>query len=51
MAAVFLLVLMKELQIAPEYANRYMNVGFSDGEKKTQRNSSAPHAQAETRAP
>ena len=29
-----LLALMKELQIAPEYANRYMNVGFSGGEKK-----------------
>ncbi len=28
------LALMKELQIAPEYANRYMNVGFSGGEKK-----------------
>lgn len=29
-----LLALMKELQIAPEYAGRYMNVGFSGGEKK-----------------
>ena len=29
-----LLALMKELQIAPEYASRYMNVGFSGGEKK-----------------
>ena len=29
-----LLALMKELQINPEYANRYMNVGFSGGEKK-----------------
>ena len=29
-----LLALMKDLQIAPEYANRYMNVGFSGGEKK-----------------
>ena len=29
-----LLALMKELQIAPEYAIRYMNVGFSGGEKK-----------------
>ena len=29
-----LLALMKELQVAPEYASRYMNVGFSGGEKK-----------------
>ena len=29
-----LLALMKELQISPEYASRYMNVGFSGGEKK-----------------
>lgn len=29
-----LLALMKELQIASEYASRYMNVGFSGGEKK-----------------
>lgn len=29
-----LLALMKELQINPEYAGRYMNVGFSGGEKK-----------------
>ncbi|MBR4904569.1 MAG: Fe-S cluster assembly ATPase SufC [Selenomonadaceae bacterium] len=29
-----LLALMKELQINPEYASRYMNVGFSGGEKK-----------------
>jgi len=29
-----LLALMKELQIAPKYAGRYMNVGFSGGEKK-----------------
>lgn len=29
-----LLSLMGELQINPEYANRYMNVGFSGGEKK-----------------
>ena len=29
-----LLALMKDLQIAPEYASRYMNVGFSGGEKK-----------------
>lgn len=29
-----LLALMKELQISPEYAGRYMNVGFSGGEKK-----------------
>ncbi len=29
-----LLALMNELQINPEYANRYMNVGFSGGEKK-----------------
>ena len=29
-----LLATMRELQIAPEYANRYMNVGFSGGEKK-----------------
>ena len=29
-----LLALMNELQIAPEYAGRYMNVGFSGGEKK-----------------
>ena len=29
-----LLATMKILQIAPEYANRYMNVGFSGGEKK-----------------
>lgn len=29
-----LLNTMRELQIAPEYANRYMNVGFSGGEKK-----------------
>ena len=29
-----LLSTMKELQIAPEYAGRYMNVGFSGGEKK-----------------
>ena len=29
-----LLALMNELQINPEYASRYMNVGFSGGEKK-----------------
>ena len=29
-----LLALMKDLQISPEYAGRYMNVGFSGGEKK-----------------
>ncbi len=29
-----LLKLMEELQINPEYAGRYMNVGFSGGEKK-----------------
>lgn len=29
-----LLALMNQLQINPEYANRYMNVGFSGGEKK-----------------
>ena len=29
-----LLALMKDLQISSEYANRYMNVGFSGGEKK-----------------
>ena len=29
-----LLATMSELQIPPEYANRYMNVGFSGGEKK-----------------
>lgn len=29
-----LLALMAELQINPEYAGRYMNVGFSGGEKK-----------------
>ena len=29
-----LLALMNELQINPEYAGRYMNVGFSGGEKK-----------------
>ncbi len=29
-----LLATMAELQIAPEYAGRYMNVGFSGGEKK-----------------
>ena len=29
-----LLALMNELQISPEYASRYMNVGFSGGEKK-----------------
>ena len=29
-----LLALMNDLQINPEYANRYLNVGFSGGEKK-----------------
>lgn len=29
-----LIELMNQLQIDPEYANRYMNVGFSGGEKK-----------------
>ncbi len=29
-----LLALMADLQISPEYAGRYMNVGFSGGEKK-----------------
>ncbi|MBO4779269.1 MAG: Fe-S cluster assembly ATPase SufC, partial [Selenomonadaceae bacterium] len=29
-----LLALMKDLQISSEYASRYMNVGFSGGEKK-----------------